>query len=170
MQHTINRISLLLVLTFQCKMTFAQAPSPQSGVYAHDLGGVIAEIRGAQTIVDICAEQFPDLKSTNQLAVDNWRDRYKPFVAEMNSRFDALPKYWASKHLQGAKSTPAYWVTFLDNQISAARDVVKRQFQSTQPEQKRLICTGFPQALTSERWNLESFHKDMVANIRRGPG
>jgi hypothetical protein len=130
---------------------------------------VTAEIRGAQTIADICAEKFPNLKSKNQNAVDEWRNRYKPFVAEMTSRFEALPMQWATKYSQGVKATPEYWSAFLDKQLDAARSIVKQQFKALGPEQEQLICVSFSQALTSVRWNLESFRKNEVATIRLGP-
>jgi hypothetical protein len=170
MQNKIKKISLLLILIVQCKLMFAQEAPTSSGSYAHDLGSVTAEIRGAQSIADICAGKFVDLKSKNQDAVDSWRNRYKPFIAEMTSRFEALPKQWASKHLRGSEATPEYWAAFLDKQLDAARDIVEQQFKTLPPEQERLICVGFSQALTSARWNLESFHKNKVATIRRGPG
>jgi hypothetical protein len=134
-----------------------------------DLGSVTAHIRGAQTIADICAEKFPDLKSQSQDAVHEWQNRYKPFVAEMTSRFEQLPKQWASKHFQGTKATPEYWSAFLGKQLDAAGSIVKEQFKALTPEQERLICVKFPQTLTSVEWNIEIFRKNEVATIRRGP-
>lgn len=169
MQNKIKKISLVCVLIISCKLVLAQEAPTSSGSYLQDLGSLTAHIRGTQTIADICAEKFPDLKSQNQNAVHEWRNRYKPFVTEMTSRFEALPIQWATKHSQGTKATPEYWSAFLDEQLDAARSVVKQQFKSLGPEQGRLICVRFPQALTSVSWNIESFRKNEVATIRRGP-
>lgn len=169
MQNKIKKISLVCVLIVSCKLVFAQEAPTSSGSYMQDLGSVTAHIRGTQTIADICAEKFPDLKSQNQNAVREWQNRYKPFVAEMTTRFEQLPKQWASKHSQGTKATPEYWSKFLDKQLDAARNVVTQQFKALAPEQERLICVKFPQTLTSVGWNIESFRKNEVATIRRGP-
>jgi hypothetical protein len=169
MRSKIKKISLICVLIIPCKLVLSQEAPISSGSYAQDLGSVTAEIRGAQTITDICAENFPALKSKNQIAVNEWRNRYKPFVTEMTSRFEALPMQWATKYSQGAKATPEYWSAFLNKQIDAARSIVKQQFKALEPEQERLICVNFSQALTSARWDLESFRKNEVATIRRGP-
>ena len=158
---------LFLMALLPCHLAVAQVSPASSGSYARDLGALTAEIRGARWIADICSAAYPDLKVQEQAAVDRWRTRHAPFIAEMDARFDALPASWAATQPAPAGAGPGYWDAFLKKQLDGARDVVRRQFTTLAPEKKRSICLSFPQSLNAARWDLERYHANEVATVRR---
>ena len=169
MYPTMLRIILPVALLGHCNTAVAQQSAPSTGSYFRDLGSLIAEIRSVQWTVDICAESYPDTKTNNISAAEEWTAKNKSIIDEMKAKFDGLPAYWAGLDPQSAREAPALWAQ-VNEQIDSGRDHLKQEYLSQLGAEKmRSVCHNYRPVLQSERWNLQRYRANAIATIRTGP-
>ena len=134
-----------------------------SELYFQDLGALFVQIRSVQWTVEICAGVLPAKQVINQVALQSWQHRYRPFLDEISARLVNSSQQLAKVDPQGVKFVNQFEEK-LNLDLNKKRDFLTRQLNSDSYE-----CEYFSQELATDKWNLEHRFPDEVTTIRRVP-
>lgn len=134
----------------------------EPGSYHGDVGAVYGAMRGLKQMADICADVFPETGSANRTALLAWRDRYAPFVTEIEQRFLHL-------HAAAAAGDEARYrasVEAFEANFAARTEQTKETLRTQAPDALRRDCNAYPELIASDNVDFERRYADEVARIR----
>lgn len=68
---------------------------------------LMMRIREFGWIESTCSEAFPATSATNKRALEKWRSKYQPFIAEVDSQITAIERHWKKAPLAQQPATSA---------------------------------------------------------------
>ncbi|MBC3920345.1 hypothetical protein H8L32_22975 [Undibacterium sp. CY18W] len=167
---TLYKKNLILISACCCLsiQVNAQNTPASSGDYFHDLGAIIFKTKSSDWIVELCTESFPETKDDNQIALNNWHQKYKAFIDEMNVQYNGLPEYWSHLDPRSAKAAAGTWPQ-VQNEMDQGKERVRKQLLGKDKATINTICKKLPAILQTDQMNIEKSNPNLVELIRRGP-
>lgn len=130
--------------------------------YAADVGQVYGTLRGVRQMVDICAGAFPASAPDNRAAFRRWRERYRPFLDEMESRYQGAIAA-ATGHDEASYRAAMAQIErgFVRRTESTRAELLAANAAGLESE-----CGGFARVLDSEAVDFERMQAAKVRKIR----
>src|SRR6478672_12504994 len=158
-----KNLATFLLTVALCNSAFAQSTN-SSGDYAMDLGQVQGGTRGAKFLGEICSDAFPEQALANATAYKQWREKYLPFLQEVDRHFSAL----AYREANGDPQKHVQFLADSEKSFDGYRDALRSQLMADGEKAFKSQCELFPTYLDSERMNLEKYYAEQVATMRAG--
>lgn len=141
----------------------AQVPSVADPVRALDQ--VHAATRRVVLIGEICRDAFADQAAGMTLALDAWRGRYAPFLAEVaQRRADEV-----TREAGGDAAKRAAIVARRADEDARRREAIRAALAGESEAYFREQCRYFPMLVYADRSDVEKTEAEAVGNMRRVP-
>jgi hypothetical protein len=147
-------------------MTMPSGPTPPAG-YFLEFGRVYASTLVPKWIKELCDDKYPATRAANQEAYDAWHQRNQNVIEELNAQFGIIQRYWDTQPNPTGKA-PADATQIRDSLELEREPMQKKMLESQNPDLLH-VCSALPKILLSANFDIESAHKDDLANVRKGP-
>jgi len=154
-----------LILTLATTSAFGEQSTGSTGNYEMDLGQVYGAIKAVKAMEEICGNAYPEYIKKNEVAYQEWRAKYKPFLQEMERHFTA----YAWREAGGDTQRHMEVLRKLDDGFKGYKKGLEAEMRSEGEEAFRNKCQIYPIYLMTDRLNLEHFYAEQVSTIRKGP-
>lgn len=158
------RFLLALPFCLLATVALADQSTDSTGDYAMDLGQIYGGVRAVKYMEDICSEAFPATTKTNEVAYKQWRERFLPFLQEVEKHWGAM----AWKEAKGDPQRHTEVLTKLEKSFEGYKKGLKSQMASDGQDAFRKQCELYPQYLRTDQTNLEYFYAEQVNTMRKG--
>lgn len=135
---------------------------PPANDYIDDVGTVYGAMRGVKQMYDVCTEVFPATEAANRAALIEWRDRYEPFVVEMETRWHHLLAAGAG-HDKAAYDAA---VAKFEQGFTARTAEMAKTLAANSRDALAAECNSYPAAVRSPQVNFEQTLGAEVTRIR----
>ncbi len=157
------RLHLFALLGILGNSALAGAEERAGGLNG-DIAFMYGEIQQVRMWEELCSVQFPSTMEQNRAAVNNWRERNKGLVQEIDRRFsDAV--VGVSK---GDPARHSALVLSFKETHEVTRKNLNKMLIAGGMDRFRKQCEHYPGYLTSSEMNMELSRKDILQSIRRG--
>jgi hypothetical protein len=158
------RYTLVLAFLFACGAVHAEKSDQSTGQISIDLGTVYGALEGIKHIRDICSDDFPKLRTENENAYTLWRQKYLPFLQEIERHWSAF----AETQTNGGEPKKLYeFRVAVGDQMNKIKASQRDHMIRSGHEQFERVCQAYPRYLKTDRANLEYFYSEQVETIRR---
>lgn len=141
------------------------APGPAGADEARALEEVHAATRRVELIGEICRDAFPDQAAAMTLALDAWRGRYAPFLAEVAQRRADV----ATRAAGGDAGRRAAIDAQRADEDARRREAIRVALAGDSEAYFRAQCRYFPMLVYADRSDVEKTEAAAVAIMRRAP-